>query len=155
MQGDPNAPSLGMGFSRDFSPLGKLHSSHSSSSQGLPAGQLSQASKSICQPEELREKPIFRVIVTGSSLSPLQSCLVPPCYSIYCSSKKNHWNISLPLKIQKKKKIFKRYGEKSSFTMTFRAKRETTSYRSLESYLWQNISNKLFLQRFSAVIYLF
>lgn len=57
MQGDPNAPSLRTGFSRDVSPLGKLHSSHSSSSQGLPAGELSQASKPICQPEELREKP--------------------------------------------------------------------------------------------------
>lgn len=60
MQGDPNAPSLRMGFSRDVSPLGKLHSSHSSSSQGLPAGQLSQASKPICQPEELWEKPDFQ-----------------------------------------------------------------------------------------------
>lgn len=60
MQGDPNAPSLGMGFSGDFSPLGKLHSSHSSSSsQGLPAGLLSQASNPICQPEELREKLDF------------------------------------------------------------------------------------------------
>lgn len=60
MQGDPNAPSLGMGFSGDFSSLGKLHSSHSSSSQGLPAGQLSQGSNPICQPVELQEKLDFQ-----------------------------------------------------------------------------------------------
>lgn len=62
MQGDPNAPSLEMGFLGDFSPLGKLHSSRSSSSssQGLPAGQLSQASNPICQPEEPWEKPDFQ-----------------------------------------------------------------------------------------------
>lgn len=76
MQGDPNAASLGMGFSGDFSPLGKLHSSHSSSSQGLPAGHLSQASNPVCQPEELREKLDFQsgcywiLFITFAELSP-------------------------------------------------------------------------------------
>lgn len=101
---------------------------------------------------------IFRVVVTGSCLSPLQSSLVPPYYSIYCSSKKkNHRNISLPLKIQNKKEksLQKIWGERSFHNDIQSKKRETTSYRSLESYLWQNISNKLFLQIFSAVIYLF
>lgn len=68
---------------------------------------------------------IFRVIVTGSCLSPLQNCLVPPYYSIYCSSKKSlEYFFALKDKKKKKKEIFKRYGEKGPFTMTFRAKRE-------------------------------
>lgn len=140
MQGNPNAPSLGMGFSGDFSPLGKLTAATAAAAAAAKVFPLDSCPRlptpSVSQRNHGKNR-IFRVIVTGSCLSPLQSCLMPPYYSIYCSSKKS-LEYFFALK-DTKKNLQKIWGERSFHNDIQSKKRETTSYRSLESYLWQNI----------------
>lgn len=131
----------------------KLHSSSSSISQVFLLDSCPRLQPpSVSQRNHGRNR-IFRD--TASCLSPWQSCLVPLYYS--SKKKKNHWNIYLPLKIKKKKKknLQKIQGERSFHNDIQSKKRETTSYRSLESYLWQNISNKLFFYKYFLQSYIY
>lgn len=117
-------PETANGWWRDFSPSSELHSSDSSRSWDLPATELARGSKPICPHEELQEKLDSQC---DGYWIPFITFIKLSCASLllYFTAplKKNHWRISLPLKIQKSKSS-KDSGEKGAFTMTFRAKRE-------------------------------